>query len=232
MKTKSKLVLGLSILSDATLAAGATSTFAWWTVNATAVQKTTVQQIETKESAIAQGNYYLAVAYTGTAPTTVEMTDKNGDCWVVSQGHIVAAAAAADANKSGSLTNSYAFHLYSDAGMQTEITGTELTNALLSIGQKTYDIMATPTGKVRVSLYAAGTQDHAKDVYAANLLEGVKVGILTISDQGAASITNNVACYYSVSGNSDNTVPSPGDAANEDKTGGTIVISLAPQNNG
>ena len=34
MKTKSKLVLGLSILSAATLAAGATSTFAWYTATA------------------------------------------------------------------------------------------------------------------------------------------------------------------------------------------------------
>ena len=32
MKTKSKLVLGLSILASATLAAGATSTFAWWQI--------------------------------------------------------------------------------------------------------------------------------------------------------------------------------------------------------
>ncbi|MBQ9458254.1 MAG: hypothetical protein IJU64_07135 [Bacilli bacterium] len=36
MKTKSKLVLGLSILSAATLAAGATSTFAWFTATNTA----------------------------------------------------------------------------------------------------------------------------------------------------------------------------------------------------
>ena len=36
MKTKSKLVLGLSILSAATLAAGATSTFAWYQVGSAA----------------------------------------------------------------------------------------------------------------------------------------------------------------------------------------------------
>ena len=52
MKTKSKLVLGLSILSAATLAAGATSTFAWYTAtNAGSVDSKINTQLATvKES--------------------------------------------------------------------------------------------------------------------------------------------------------------------------------------
>ena len=42
MKTKSKLVLGLSILSAATLAAGATSTFAWYGVTTATAQTSKV----------------------------------------------------------------------------------------------------------------------------------------------------------------------------------------------
>lgn len=63
MKTKSKLVLGLSILSAATMASAATATFAWFTANATIGVNGKTDQIKTIQNASLRG---LAVTATWT----------------------------------------------------------------------------------------------------------------------------------------------------------------------
>ena len=52
MKTKTKLVLALSVLSAATLAAGATSTFAWWQVGASGTATKTAAQTVSAAKAV------------------------------------------------------------------------------------------------------------------------------------------------------------------------------------
>ncbi|MDD5885052.1 MAG: hypothetical protein PUC66_03300 [Erysipelotrichaceae bacterium] len=71
MKTKAKLVLGLSILTAATLTAGATGTFAWFTTNRTATM--------TYQNIVAQsvgGNLEAHISpLSDTAATTTKTTD-------------------------------------------------------------------------------------------------------------------------------------------------------------
>ena len=83
MKTKSKLVLGLSILSAATLAAGATSTFAWFSVGTATIKGGHVDQAVT-----VIGDDYAAGTLTfapvidiTNQPTEIVPTDDNGDVY-------------------------------------------------------------------------------------------------------------------------------------------------------
>ncbi len=57
MNTKTKLMLGLSVLTAGTLAAGATGTFAWFTTNKTAVAKYTsiVAKADTRKLKVTMG---------------------------------------------------------------------------------------------------------------------------------------------------------------------------------
>ena len=170
---------------------------------------------------MAQGQYYLKATYTGAEPGTLDMTDKAGNCWVISGGVLVAASPTG--NKNATLTASYAAKLYSDSGCTAEVTGDDLVVALKSIGTKTLDIKATATGGVRINLTSATN-------YNVALLQSVKVGEVAINGTaGTMTVQSTVPSYISVSGNADNTTPSAGDAASEYTTGGTVVISLADQ---
>ena len=81
MKTKSKLVLGLSILSAATLAAGATSTFAWYvaTANANATGTSSQNELSSIAAATITTAYDLPVDLTWTVSGTPRQIDNSGN---------------------------------------------------------------------------------------------------------------------------------------------------------
>ena len=72
MKTESKLVLGLSILSAATLASATTATFAWWGVSSTAVagSNTTYETMTVSKAEFSAGEL--------TIPVTVSLQKVSG----------------------------------------------------------------------------------------------------------------------------------------------------------
>ena len=80
MKTKSKLVLGLSILSAATLAAGVTSTFAWYTAQAGINSSGTENILTDKNVQMANDTLVAHFAGTGTSSAIkrVDLTDASG----------------------------------------------------------------------------------------------------------------------------------------------------------
>ena len=77
MKTKSKLVLGLSILSAATLAAGTTSTFAWYVVTNSGTATAEAQNI-TASTAKAAPESVSTLSFT-LSPTITAIKSSNGD---------------------------------------------------------------------------------------------------------------------------------------------------------
>ena len=108
MKTKSKLVLGLSILSAATLAAGATSTFAWFQASQGAIGSATEATLNTaQQSKLAALD--LTVTWKDSTSGSLEatdfadtvLTDDRGDTYAFNTAHSLVLASLPEGKNRG-----------------------------------------------------------------------------------------------------------------------------------
>lgn len=187
-------------------------------------------------SSLAQGEYWIAVKYSGEL-VNVDQSAPDGNCYAISNGIVVAAVESSAGATIGTAATgtdgaNYSVHVYnnSDLAVGHEVTGAALVNALKSIGDKSYTVTATPTAQVRLCLSNTDGDDAdtIKDVYQASLLSAVNVGTCTINGtNGTIALSSLVPFYYSVSGNTTNTTPTIGVAdAGSTTVAGTIVFGL------
>ncbi|MCR4562482.1 MAG: hypothetical protein K5694_04705 [Bacilli bacterium] len=239
MKTKQKLVLGLSVLSALTLAAGVSGTFAWY--NATAAATITginaaTSSIETSASTLADQGYHVKVTYNGTL-TKVDLTDPNGGAWGVVGGYLRAATVKTAAYASLSTTASdWVVTVHATAGGDA-LAGGELATALANLHAAGKNYPVSATGGDHVRLTKTNPSSNFATAFGGagtgNTKIGQTVAVGTVAFNGennAAVVTLSGTVYYSISGNDDNSVPTAGAAASQDIPSGDetkVTISIA-----
>ena len=225
---KKRMFLSTILMTLVLLVAVTTATFAWYeaTANANAKVDADTVAVGTQASGLTVAGYYITVEYDAVA-TSVDLTDPEGNCWVISNG-VLMPATAQGATEASLAIASFSVHVYlqdAEGEKSTELTqgSTDYKNALAAMGVLTYKVMAAGDSVTRIGLEA--------DTYGNGVgQEAIEIGTLSIAS-GVATL-NVSPVYYSVTGQDDNQVPTAGTAATEDKNTGLITISLVAVVNG
>ena len=138
-------------------------------------------------------------------------------------------------NKSAALANgddnaNWSVHVYLSTDLEYELTGAALNVALsdLKAAGGTFAANASSTGRTRISEYAAGTSEHALDVYSASSHAIANVGSLSFAS-GAAVLTISKTINYSIAGQESDVTPTIGTVQEVETTAsvqGNISIDL------
>lgn len=178
----------------------------------------------------------------------VDLSDPNGVTYALDGASRVQTATASVGNYASYTPTAASFDVHiwansADPASDPELSGADLTTALANLSateNKTYDVKVTGGSNVRVTLTnpTSGEGTAAQKFAAAmggagtgteHIGQTVKVAELVFTD-GAASFSNFAAFYWSVSGNTNNSVPTVGSAdANSTTSNGGLITSIALQ---
>ena len=225
------------------------STFAWFTATSTA-SVTNVNSsghtITSHASTFSDVTYQIQVSFKSTVVSgwgEVDLTDPDGATYALDGANRVQTATAAGVTYQSytPTDSSFDIKIWADSADPTEndpLSGDDLTTALANLSAtttKTYDIQLTGGDNVRVSLIGPDMTKPESDpernytfaeAFSGKFENTITIGRLSFSD-GAAAYGSLVKFYWSVSGNSGNTVPTIGSAdENSVTTNGGVITSL------
>ena len=225
------------------IATGALGVKAWYQVTASATLNAvaTSTSVETKSSSVADAEYYVKVTYNGSALADVSLSDPNGNSWATVGGYLRPATGATPYSTTSSTVGDYVVTIHATEN-GAALTGGDLATAKANLQAAGTDYYVTATGSTYVRLTltnpTSGSGTAAEKFAAAfggagtdstKMGQTVNIGELSF-DSGEPVLSNFVAAYYSVSGNTGNTVPSDGTAEAEwIPASQTITFSLVEQ---
>ena len=218
---KKRMLLSTVLMTLVLLLAATTATFAWYqaTQGAALNNVSSTETIDSASSSIAVGNYYVKVDLTADI-AAVELSDKAGKTYVVSNGALALATAGTTKRQLSSTASDYTVTVSETEG-GAALTGDALKAALAAIGEGTYVVNGTAGGYLRLTTTESS-------VYTCGLAQTVQIGTLSIAEvDGAYTITytpaNNV--WYSISGAE--VVEAAGTSATPDERhGNSLTISV------
>lgn len=230
MKTKSKLVLGLSILSAATLAAGATSTFAWMTATGSSLSASQTAQVATATKSTLAA-IQMDIAWTEVAQTGIEHPLTN---LVMTAKQATALTKAYNAQGQGP----YDAVVPTGKATYAELTITITSAANIdSLKGLSCDVKVDATSRVKVGTATSGDSGN---VYNAVAGASVTVGTLKfVEDGGTVKLSNDggstkaaknegvqYTVYVAISGDYDGTTAMTTSEGNTAPTGQQVEVSF------
>lgn len=226
---KKRLIITSALMTCLLGASLATGTYAWYqaTASASVTSVATNAGVGTASSELSDVTYKISVTYTGTL-TSVSLTDPEGGTWAISGGYLRPATATTKYSSTSTNSDDYTVSIM-DNNTGAELTDGDLASAKanLKASNKTYNVTATGSANVRMTLTDPATDFAAAFKDGENKLINNKVVIGTLSFATGEPVLTLNAAYYSVSGNDTNEVPTNGDAVTEDQqTGEQITIGL------
>ena len=250
MKTKSKLVLGLSILSAATLASATTATFAWYQAGGAAIGNGTqaaTGALTVSNQTVTFGNLQMDIAVDSTSFTAADelvITDRAGRSYYVVGDNCTEildtdnGSTTGDGHKQGVTHFVVTIKAYDSANSATQVDLDADMLAAAAVNKDVYTVKVTAAGSVKIShtkTTALGTGNNGKTALdptteSAKLASGalgaaldqeVELLKIQISDAGVVSYWNNAS--ESFSGNATGT-------ASLTNVGGKNVIQIDTAN--
>ena len=214
---KKRLIITSALMTCLLGASLATGTYAWYqaTAAATVTPVATNAGVGTAASTLSDVNYEVSVTYTANEGklAAVSLTDPNGGTWAISGGYLRSANATTKYSSTSTTVADYDVKIMNPT-THAELEGADLATALANLKATgtEYNVTATGSANVRMTLTDPSTDFKTAFTSIANK---VVIGTLSFAT-GAPALTLNAA-YYSVSGHDDNTVPTDGAEATEDK---------------
>ena len=228
MKNKKKLLIAVAAMGLLAVGTAGVGTAAWYQVTASATLNAvaTSTSVGTKSSSVADAEYYVKVTYSGSALADVSLSDPNGNSWATVGGYLRPATGATPYSTTSSTVGDYVVTIHATEN-GAALTGGDLATAKANLQAAGTDYYVTATGSTYVRLTltnpTSGSGTAAEKFAAAfggagtgstKMGQTVNIGELSF-DSGEPVLSNFVAAYYSVSGNTGNTVPSDGTAEAE-----------------
>ena len=220
MKKTKILVPAIAVLALG-LAATTTATVAWFSAASTAqlVDKSGSAEISVQSSVYSAGSYWMKATAT-LSPTTVDYTDKNGNCWVIVNGYL----RTAEARGSKYSTLTIAVNFYSNEACTNLCSASELAE----IGSVYSGLTVTIDPNANTRLTTTNPASNFGTAFSGKL-DASSTVTFAISTTGVATAESNTH-YVSVNGDGASEVAtshSDGESAPaEYTTAGGIALSI------
>ena len=233
MKSKKKMLLALGAMSAAAIGAGATSTFAWYTVNASlSIVTATQENVKTAASDLSVGEYKVVFSITDNNATNgIDLTDKNGGCWVVQNDVYVAATPKYATYGSLSIT-AKVYSAWDGAGGAEDVEATDAQ--MLSLREMTKNFQVVASSRARIATTDPSTGFATAFTAINNTLNGVVSFAANAGDSSktdvklninSAGATTTATVYYSISGFKSEANKAAASSQNDVPTAGAAVAS-------